>query len=205
MHPYFRIALLSPAILLASCESGNAPREHGSVAASNTTPAHDTMTVAMAAPEGTDNHMQETEQLLQQKLQSMYKADLDKQLIDSASRNFIFYEQDLNGDQKPEIFVGMMGSYFCGSGGCNVLLFNADGTLNTRFTVTRTPIIVSASKTHEWNDLLLYSSGKNRLVKYNGKAYPSNPSVQPAFKEAPDATWPKVLDYPNAAYHESRF
>ena len=75
--------------------------------------------------------------------------------------------------------MGLTGSYFCGTGGCTILLLNSDGGLITTFTVTDYPIIVSNTITKNWKDLILYSNGKNHLMKFNGKTYPSNPSVQP--------------------------
>jgi hypothetical protein len=50
-------------------------------------------------------------------LQTEFKDDIDKKAIDENSKKFIQYEFDINDDGKKEIFVGLTGSFFCGSGG----------------------------------------------------------------------------------------
>jgi hypothetical protein len=129
---------------------------------------------------------------------SIFKKDLS--FIDSAQRKFVFSEYDLNGDGTQEIFVGFTGSYFCGTGGCTVLLLTAKGHPITQFSVTDYPIIIDSKKTNGWNDLILYSNGKNHLVKFNGKKYPSNPSVLPVFKAIPGDGLPRVLDWVHFPY-----
>jgi hypothetical protein len=52
--------------------------------------------------------------------------------------------------------------------------------------VTRTPIIVSAQRTKGWNDLIVYAVGGGITrgyyvaLRFNGRAYPDNPTVLPA-------------------------
>ncbi|SHM80009.1 hypothetical protein SAMN05444266_11169 [Chitinophaga jiangningensis] len=133
-------------------------------------------------------------------LQKLYADDLSKQLIDSNSRRFNIAVADLNNDGSNEIFVKLNGGYFCGSGGCTVLLLNDQGTVITKFTVTDTPVSVSANLTNGWKDLLLPSNGKIHVVKYNGKAYPSNPSMQPAAGKEVTTAVP-LLDNPAMSYN----
>ena len=93
-------------------------------------------------------------------------------------RKFRFYEVDLNGDNKNEYFVSFSNSYFCGSGGCTYLLLSNDLNLINRFTVTRSPIYRSSIKTNGWNELIVPDkNGSHVYLKYDGKKYPSNPSV----------------------------
>jgi hypothetical protein len=113
-------------------------------------------------------------------LRTAFKEDLNKGLIDTLSRSYLLSETDLNDDGKMEIFVGLQGPYFCGSGGCTVLLLDNAGKLITRFTVTDYPIRTSGERTKEWKNLVLGSRGKYHLLKFNGSGYPSNPSVEPA-------------------------
>ncbi|MBV7529622.1 hypothetical protein [Chitinophaga sp. sic0106] len=136
-------------------------------------------------------------------LQQLYAEDLSKQLIDSNSRSYSVAIADLNSDGTYEIFVKLNGSYFCGSGGCTVLLLNNEGGVITKFTVTDTPISVSANLTNGWKDLLLPSNGKIHLLKYNGKAYPSNPSTQPVVaKKEIKAAMETLLYDPPATSHK---
>lgn len=97
-----------------------------------------------------------------------------------------FYNRiDLNGDKTPETVVYLKGAYVCGSGGCNAFVFqnSKDGySLVTQFTLAQTPIVVSDHATNGWNDLIFYVSGGGmkgayKVLQYNGKTYPKNPSV----------------------------
>jgi len=75
---------------------------------------------------------------------------------------YLYSRVDLNGDGRDEVFAYMLGSIFCGTGGCNLLLFtDADDGLalvNT-FPISRTPVVVSEEKTEGWSDLFRLESG----------------------------------------------
>jgi hypothetical protein len=116
-------------------------------------------------------------------LSKYYQKDIDQNLLDSGSRKFVYSEYDLNQDGKKEIFIGLSGGYFCGSGGCTVLLLDSNRDLLTKFTVADYPFTVLSSTTNNWKDLIVRSGGKQRILKFNGKAYPSNPSIQPEFSD----------------------
>lgn len=116
--------------------------------------------------------------LIKLTLDEMFMDDLSKDLIEKSSRKFKFFEYDLNDDQKNEIFVGLTGPYFCGSGGCTLLLLNSEGKLITKFTVTQSPISIANTKSEGWKDLVLHSNRRDYLIRFNGDSYPSNPSVQ---------------------------
>ncbi|WP_051358210.1 META domain-containing protein [Rubidibacter lacunae] len=80
----------------------------------------------------------------------------------SGPARYIYSRGDLNGDGIDETLVLLMGPFFCGTGGCNLLLFTeADGeyTLVNNFPISRAPLIVSAEKTEGWNDLIRLESG----------------------------------------------
>lgn len=134
---------------------------------------------------------------------SILKTDLS--IMDSTSRKFVFSEIDLNGDGQNEIFVGFTGGYFCGSGGCTIMLLENKGKVITQFTVSEYPVVVDNNKTNGWSDLIINSNGKNHLMKFDGKKYPSNPSVQPVFKMTPGDSLPRVLDWLNFPYPWFRF
>lgn len=158
-----------------------------------------------AAAYGIDTYGKETEQLVRTTLQQKFKDDLSKNLIDSFSKRFIFFRYDLNNDNNKEIFVGLTGPYFCGSGGCSIELLNADGTIINSFTVTDYPVIVASSVTNGWKDLILESNDKYHLIKFDGSHYPSNPSVAPALKEIPGDGLPRLLNYMNEPYAWFKF
>lgn len=99
-----------------------------------------------------------------------------------------FYNKiDLNGDNKPEVLVHVVGPTFCGTGGCTTLIFKSAGQnyqLVSTITVSRLPIIVTNQKTNGWNDLILNARGGGRgsasnsglyLVRFNGRTYPEAP------------------------------
>ena len=94
---------------------------------------------------------------------------------------------DLNGDGIQDSLVLLENSYFCGTGGCTMLVFK--GTKSgfefvSRSTLIRSPVLVSDTKTHGWRDLLVEVSGggatpKKVALKFTGSKYPLNPSTQP--------------------------
>jgi hypothetical protein len=103
---------------------------------------------------------------------------------------------DLNGDQYQDALVLMTGSYWCGNAGCNLLVFKGtDKTAGFQFvsdsTLVRDPIIVSDTVTNGWHDLILdVKSVSNVALKYDGKTYPSNPSM---IDPLPTGTVPKGI------------
>ena len=94
-------------------------------------------------------------------------------------RKFQFYKVDINGDNKDEYFVNFMSPYFCGTGGCTVLLLDHESNVINRLTVMETPIYLEKSTTNGWKDILVFSKRKLKVLKYNNGKYPSNPSVVP--------------------------
>ncbi|MCA0150059.1 hypothetical protein LCD52_14760 [Rossellomorea vietnamensis] len=94
---------------------------------------------------------------------------------------------DLNDDQQPETFVYLVGSPLCGSGGCSGALFtnqNGEYKLVTTFSLLRSPVIIENEKTNGWKNMIMYVSGGGikggyKRLRFDGKTYPSNPSVQP--------------------------
>ena len=82
--------------------------------------------------------------------------------IDGRQARYVYGRADLNGDGSEEVFVYLLGSIFCGTGGCNLLLFTAaeDGySLVNNFPVSRLPIIVSPETTGGWSNLVKPESG----------------------------------------------
>ena len=82
--------------------------------------------------------------------------------IDGRKARYVYSRIDLNGDGRDEVLVYTLGSIFCGTGGCNLLLFteSADGyALVNDFPISREPVIVSAERTNGWNNLVRLESG----------------------------------------------
>jgi len=154
---------------------------------------------------GINSSSKQTADLVRMTLKNKFKSDLEKNLIDSLSRKFIFFEYDLNDDSKKEIFVGLTGPYFCGTGGCSIMLLDNQGNEITNFTVSDYPVVIDNKKTGSWKDLFILSGGKYHIIKSIGKKYPSNPSTQPVLKEIPGDELPRVLDFVNEPYPWFKF
>ncbi len=90
---------------------------------------------------------------------------------------------DLDGDGRGDAIVLLLGGNWCGSGGCNMLVFRAatnDFTFVSASTIVKEPIRVSPTKSHGWRTLIVFSKGKGDvLMRFDGARYPLNPSIQP--------------------------
>lgn len=92
---------------------------------------------------------------------------------------YVYGLVDLNGDGKDEVLVYTLGSFFCGTGGCSLLLFTegTDGyTLVNNFPISRLPVIVLDEKTNGWNNIAKLESGGGApatyvTYTYDGKKY----------------------------------
>jgi len=94
---------------------------------------------------------------------------------------------DLNEDSTPDAVVLVTDPYYCGSGGCSMLILR--GTkgafkLLSSSTITREPILVLPEKRYGWHTLSVWCSGGGIslgqvLMRFNGSRYPLNPSMQP--------------------------
>jgi len=205
--------LVFAAILVSSlyaCNTAEKKEETAATTVESTTPSE-----ATPAPEppydpdptdtipgnryGINSSSKQTADLVRLTLKDQLKADLEKNLVDSLSRKFIFFEYDLNDDGKKEVFVGLTGPYFCGSGGCTRYLLDNQGNVITKFTVSR-DIVIDQKATNGFKDLFIYSGGKFRIVKYNGKTYPSNPSTLPALNVEPGDGLPRALNFVQEPY-----
>jgi hypothetical protein len=142
----------------------------------------------------------QTQALVMLTMRDIFRADIEKNIIDSFSRKFIFFEYDLNDDSKKEILVGTRGPYFCGSGGCTIFILDNQGNVISKFSVAGYPIIIDNNKTNGWKNLFIFSGGKNHIITFNGKNYPSNPSVQPVLKTLPSDSLSRALDFINTPY-----
>jgi hypothetical protein len=109
-------------------------------------------------------------------------------------RKFQFYKIDLNHDNKEEYFVRFLSPYFCGTGGCTMLLLDRYAEIITKFTVMKPPLYVSAGAENGWRTMLIDSEGQFRKLIFNGKTYPSNPSILPVSSKRPDNQYEILFD-----------
>lgn len=138
-------------------------------------------TLTEAPEKFTQEDQENIQRLIGLTLTDQFKEDIDLGIVDSLSRKYKYVQVDLNDDSNKEILVGLTGPYFCGSGGCTFLLFSHHGDIITQFSVTRMPVYLDTEKSNGWNNLIVYSGGDNRLVKFDGNSYPSNPSTLDAY------------------------
>lgn len=109
----------------------------------------------------------------------------DLKAIPMSDRKFRYHQTDLNGDGKMEVFVSFFTPYFCGTGGCSMVLLDAHLKPITKFTVTRTRLLAGPEMENGWKTLFMESeNGWKKLTYENGK-YPSNPSIIPATSKLP--------------------
>src|SRR5579859_3880939 len=95
---------------------------------------------------------------------------------------------DLKDDGTKAVIVYVSGRGWCGTGGCVMLILAPEGAsyrVVTKTTITRPPIRVLATKSNGWHDISVVVSGGGISVhevelSFDGKTYPSNPSVPPA-------------------------
>lgn len=98
------------------------------------------------------------------------------------SRHFVYNAVDLNDDGENEYLVGLLGGDWCGSGGCTMLILDKNFKLNTRMTVVEYPVYVGAPGDKEAtkgyaNIYIQNRDGSVAKMAWNGKKYPTNPSV----------------------------
>jgi len=87
----------------------------------------------------------------------------------SGMARYIYNRVDLNDDGQDEVLVYLLGSYFCGTGGCNLMLFKEGSNgyvMMNDFPISRPPIIGSANKTQGWHDLWRLESGGGAPATY---------------------------------------
>ena len=97
-------------------------------------------------------------------------------------RKFQYAAIDLNGDGKDEYFIRFMSPYFCGTGGCSMVLIDGEANVITEFSVMEPPIWVENDMVNGWKTVLIRSGGELKALTYDNGTYPSNPSV---VKKAP--------------------
>lgn len=113
------------------------------------------------------------------KTQPSYTKDIVNIEGGTGPARYVYGRTDLNGDGRDEVFVYLLGSIFCGTGGCNMLLFTEDKgryTLISDFSLARLPVFVMPEKTKGWRNIAWEQSGGGAPMTYqsyvfNGKKY----------------------------------
>ena len=96
---------------------------------------------------------------------------------------------DLRDDGMQEAIVYRTGDAWCGSGGCTALILEPNSSsfhVIAKITIAKLPIRVLATKSNGWHDISVVARVRGveptyeAKLSFNGKSYPSNPSVRPA-------------------------
>ncbi len=163
-------AIASLAITLAAC--GSSPDDDPMTPASQSTSP--SATPPPAAPVALD------------------RMTLEKSILDNyggeGKVGYLSSEFDLDGDGTPEVLAYIGGPYWCGTGGCPLVVAKRDGdnlTQVLKTSVTQLPIGVLDSSTNGWRDLWVTTAGGGQLtgrrkLMYDGESYPTNPTAPPA-------------------------
>lgn len=113
---------------------------------------------------------------LKEYITTKFLTDADLRAISEEDRKFQFYKVDLNNDGNEEVFVSFGTSYFCGSGGCTVLLLSDKLELITKFSPTQA-LFIGTEIESGWITLHTRADGDWKKLIYEGDSYPSNPTL----------------------------
>lgn len=110
---------------------------------------------------------------------------------------------DLAGDGTQQVIVYLTGRGWCGSGGCVTLVLSRKGSqyeLVTEITISRPPIRILNTKSNGWKDITVQVAGggvaaREAMLSFNGKTYPSNPSVHLAHSLDENVAGKVVIPY----------
>ena len=142
------------------------------------------LAVAMASPAAAQRMTSESASAAEDSVKKFLQA-----MDDAKTTRYIAVFRDLNGDGATEAIVYLIGNEWCGSGGCSMLILARAGAswrIVTRTTITQTPVRVLATTSNGWHSLGVWvqgggiQPGYEAELRFNGKAYPKNPSVPPA-------------------------
>lgn len=95
----------------------------------------------------------------------------------------------LRDDNSQQVIVYLIGTSWCGTGGCTTLILvpkESSYTVLTEMSVAQQPIRVLETKSNGWHDLGVWVQGGGirpgyeARLSFDGKTYPDNPTVPPA-------------------------
>lgn len=90
---------------------------------------------------------------------------------------------NLNNDGVDDAIVFLQGTSWCVTEGCVMLVLRGVGTgfrVISKSIATMEEIRVAASHNNGWLDIIVHSDGAERLLEFDGVAYPPNASTLPA-------------------------
>jgi hypothetical protein len=99
---------------------------------------------------------------------------------------------DLNGDGHEDALVLITDNYFCGTGGCTLLVLKAEaGRFDpvSTSTISREPMWLTSERQHGWRTFSLLVAGGGleayqAAMRFDGIRYPPNPSDEPVTPRA---------------------
>ena len=109
---------------------------------------------------------------------------------------------DLNDDGIQEVMVYVVGRGWCGTGGCPTLILarqDSSYRVVTKTTIAQLPIRLLANRSHGWRSISVVVSGGgiqpgyDAELRFDGKTYPTNPSMPPARELPPNAPGEVVI------------
>lgn len=111
-----------------------------------------------------------------------------RQCEQAGPHRYAWNRVDLSGDGSPEVVATVVGPSVCGTGGCPLLIFQERrGRLEpiTTMGLFKEPLIVSDQRTRGWRNLITRvrldaARSTYALLAFDGRSYPTNPSVPPA-------------------------
>ena len=156
--------------MLAACSGESAPEREVA------TPSTDVEQAVVDATPAADPRAEDIRRFLQQ------------EYADAETIRYATGWSDLDGDGNEEALIYLASPYFCGSGGCPTRVLTQAGAMWRSvgdISVSRTPVTVLGSETNGWKDLTVDVGGGGMpggiaLLKFDGRSYPSNPTVAPA-------------------------
>ena len=138
-----------------------------------------------AKPKLEHQDQKDTAEKIAHYIANKYLTPGDLKAIPMSDRKFRYQQIDLNGDGKMEVFVSFYTPYFCGTGGCSLVLLDDHLKPITKFTVTTPPIYADQEMKNGWKTLYVQDGKVWKELTYENGKYPSNPSVQPASSNEP--------------------
>lgn len=98
--------------------------------------------------------------------------DYNREMIEAGGgqkARYLYTRADLNDDGRDEVIVYMLGSFFCGTGGCNLLILtqSEDGyQVVNDFPTSRVPLVAIRETSNGWYDLVREVSGGGVPTEY---------------------------------------
>jgi hypothetical protein len=109
-----------------------------------------------------------------------------------AATRYVIALADLNGDGRAEALIYVTGGGACGSGGCNLYIMERHRTswrTVSTISVAWPDVRLLATSHHGWRDIGVFVHGGGIVhgyeaqLRFDGIAYPANPTIWPARPE----------------------